>query len=283
MLSYISRDGIIKEDMRKDFQTGSGYAHATSVRRDALLSEKGMKGIVPPPPTTERGRELKLWGLAALYVLVASVLCIVCYPVTISDTMARYAPMADAFARGDWHYAFHPRFGVLFQVVAGAVAWLTGLSGAQAVQVASILFVALAAVPLWYLVRDIFGEKAAWGAVALLLVSDDFTRYAMDGLRDTGKCLAFALLGLGAVRRSGLWFGLGLFVLIALVSYGFAVASVLVFGWCVWALWTRRFGALPLPVLAWALGTLAVSFMVHAYTSHWLPAPHYIDLLGRWL
>ncbi len=49
MLSYILRDGIIKEDMRKDFQTGSGYAHATSVRRDALLSENAANGIVPPP------------------------------------------------------------------------------------------------------------------------------------------------------------------------------------------------------------------------------------------
>ena len=270
--------------MRKIQQKSAAYAQAPGVCTGSFLPENRAKSIVmPPPPNNRKGCELKLWGLAALYVLVASVLCIVCYPVTISDTMARYAPMADAFARGDWHYAFHPRFGVLFQVVAGAVAWLTGLSGAQAVQVASILFVALAAVPLWHLVRDIFGEKAAWGAVALLLVSDDFTRYAMDGLRDTGKCLAFALLGLGAVRRSGLWFGLGLFVLIALVSYGFAVASVLVFGWCVWALWTRRFGALPLPVLGWAVGTLAVSFMVHAYTGHWLPAPHYIELLGRWL
>ena len=248
-----------------------------------MLAREHSRDPPPPPPPCSWSLSLKLALTISLYVLVGSLLCIAFYPVTISDTMARYAPMADAFARGDWYYAFHPRFGVLFQVVAGSIAWATGLNGGSAVQIAAILFLALAAIPLWYLVREIFGEGVAWGAVALLLVSDDFTRYAMDGLRDSGKCLAFALLGLGAVRKESLWFGLGLFTLITLVSYGFAVASVLVFGWCIWALLSRNYKALPLAILGWGLGTACVSFLVHAYTGFWLPAPHYIEFFGRWL
>lgn len=38
--------------------------------------------------------------------------------------MNRYAPMADAFAAGDWFHAFHPRFGALFSVLTGLFATL---------------------------------------------------------------------------------------------------------------------------------------------------------------
>lgn len=226
----------------------------------------------------------KIWLVAIGYWVVMAVLCILCYPVTISDTIARYAPMADHFARGEWSLAFHPRFGVLFQVLAGSLVKLTGCGGDVATQIVSLGFLSLSAVPLWFVVSELFDRRIAWWAVALMLVSDDLSRYALDGLRDTGKCLGFALLGLGVVRKSPVWYSLGLFVLMTLVSYGFAVASVLLFGWCVY--WCVAKSEKPsvatflVPVAAWLVGTAAVVFQTHAFTGHWLPSPHYIKVLG---
>lgn len=234
----------------------------------------------------------RVWLVALVYWAIFATLAVALYPVTMSDSITRYAPMADAFARGDWRLAFHPRFGVLFQVLSGGLVWLTGMSGEHAIQVVGIGFVALAGVPLFFLVKRIFGATVAWWALALLFANDEMTRHAMDGLRDPGKCLAFALLGYGAVARRPLFIGLGLFVFISLFSYGFAVGSVLVFAWCVgvlvWAIRRRTFNGEEIssilwPSLGWALGTAAVTVMTHAFTGHWLPAPHFIKILGGWL
>lgn len=225
-----------------------------------------------------------VWLTVLGYWLVFGLLCALLYPVTMMDSITRYAPMADCFANGDWRLVFHPRFGVLFEVLCGALSRLTGLEGARSVQVVSAGFLALSGVPVFCLTKRVFGVRIAWWSLALLLVSDDFTRYAMDGLRDTGKCLAFALVGYGAVARKSAWVGAGLFVLVSLVSYGFAVGSVLVFAWCLYALCARLpLASLPLPVLGWALGTAAVTALTHAYTGHWLPSPHYVKFLGEWL
>ena len=234
----------------------------------------------------------RVWLVALVYWAVFGLLCVWLYPVTMSDSITRYAPMADAFAQGDWCQAFHPRFGVLFPALSGALARLTGMSGEHAIQVVGVGFQALAGVPLFFLVKRIFGATVAWGALALLFVSDDLTRYAMDGLRDPGKCLAFALMGYGAVARRPFCIGLGLFVLISLFSYGFAVGSVFVFAWCVGVvvrairrgqLDGESVAAIVWPSLGWALGTAAVTVLTHAYTGHWLPAPHFIKFVGGWL
>ena len=236
----------------------------------------------------------RVWLVALAYWIVFGGLCLLLYPVMMTDSITRYAPMADAFARGDWELVFHPRFGVLFEVLCGCVCRLTGLSGAKAVQVVSTGFVALSGIPLFFVAKRLFGASVAWWSLALLFVCDDLPRYAMDGLRDPGKCLAFALMAYGAVARRTGWLGLGLFLLVTLVSYGFAVGSVALFAWCLYALVARppaevaadvraRLRLLPLPALGWALGTAAVMAMTHAYTGHWLPAPHYIRILGAWL
>lgn len=231
-------------------------------------------------PRTEKSR---IWLVAMGYWLVASLVFCLFYPVFISDTMARYAPMVDAFARGDWANAFHPRFGVLFQVVAGSLVWCFGLSGEHAMQIVSTLTLALSSVPVFFLVRRLFDVRIAWWTVVLLLVADDFTRYAMDGLRDSGKCLAFALIGFAAVERKSGWFACGLFVLVTTVSYGFASASVFLLIWTIASLVRRDWRNLVWPMLGWSLGTAAVVVMTHAFTGHWLPSPHYIRFLGGWL
>lgn len=225
----------------------------------------------------------KLWLVAAAYWLVMSVLvCVICPP-TISDTMARYAPMADAFARGEWRYAFHPRFGVIFQVVSGSLAGLAGLRGDMACQSTALLFLALSIIPAGLLAKRLFDERIAWLAVVAILVSDEFTRLCYHGLRDPGKCLAFALIGWGMVEERDGWLGVGLLILSSLVSYGFALGAALFGFWFLLSVSRRRYAQLVLPFGGWLFGTLAVTVMVHAYTGHWVPVPHFIRYVGEWL
>ena len=49
-----------------------------------------------------RKNKLALWGCAATTTLVVATLSVLFYPVENPDCAARYAPMAEAFARGDW-------------------------------------------------------------------------------------------------------------------------------------------------------------------------------------
>jgi len=223
----------------------------------------------------------RVWTAALGSWALASVLACWLYPVTIFDPCARYAPMADAFARGDWYYAFHPRFGVVFSVLTGVVSFATGLPGICAVQVSAFLFLALSAAVMFAFARRLSGsETVAWWTFALTFLAPDFFRYALDGLREPCKCLVFALVGYAVVARRSGAFALALVLYVASFTYGFAAGSVLVFLWCLWFAWKREWRMLPLPVLGWALGTAAVTVLTHAYTGHWLPSPQFIPMLG---
>ncbi|MEI8246371.1 MAG: glycosyltransferase family 39 protein [Lentisphaerota bacterium] len=109
------------------------------------------------------------------------------------DVAGRYAAMAEAFAVGDWTYAFHPRIPPLLPCCAGIFAWLTGCSGFVAAKSVSILFFALCVFPLYGIFRRTFGENIAqWGCV-LLMFSSHFIRIAVGGLRDSGKGMAMMI------------------------------------------------------------------------------------------
>lgn len=228
--------------------------------------------------------ERKIWLTALLFFVVYGGLVVLAYPVVSPDVVTRYAPMADEIARRNYAFGFHPRFGVLFSSLSGLVA-ACGVRGDYACQVVSVLLLSLSVVPLWHLVRTLLGETVAWWTVPLVLLCDDFARYAADGLRDTGKCLAFALLGWGAVSGRARWVALGLFVLATLVSYGYAVAAVLLFAWCLWCAFRRPLSwfAFVAPLGAFILATALQVVMVQAYTGHWVPQPHFIRFLGGWL
>jgi len=226
----------------------------------------------------------KVWLAAALYWIGASALACWLYPVTVADSCARYAPMADAFARGDFYYAFHPRFGLLFETVAGGLSFVTGLPGIYTIQIAAVLLLALSAVVMFALVKRLgASDEVAWWTFALAALAPDFFRYALDGLREPGKCLVFALLGYAVVSRRSWAFALSLFLYITLFAYGFAAASMLLFLWCVWFACRREWANIPLPILGWVFGTAAVTVLTHAYTGHWLPLVQLIDKLGAWL
>lgn len=224
------------------------------------------------------GRKVALIALA--YWIAASALAACCYKLTISDVVFRYVPMADAFARGDWSLAFHPRFGVLFQVLSGVLVRL-GFSAESAVRIVPFLFVALGAVVMWRVARTLFGSTVAWWTFLILLFEPLTTGYAMAGWRDPCKCLALALLALGAVERKPWAYGLGLMTYIMLFSYGFATSCLFLLAWCAWFVRKREWRMLPGPVLGWGAGTFPVTLMTYAFTGYWLPVPHVIEIYEK--
>lgn len=213
----------------------------------------------------------KVWLLALGFWLALSVVCCLWCPATAADMTFRYAPMADAFARGEWDLAFHPRFGVLFMTLSGSISWLTGLDGICACQVSSLLLLSLSIVPIWCVVRDVFDERAAWISAVMVLAAAEVFVYAIDGLRDTGRTLGMALCAFAFVRNRSWALALGLLILSALRTDLLSVSGIILGVWWLWKLVRREWRALLLPTTGWLLGVLLMCALNHAYTGSWLP------------
>ena len=213
----------------------------------------------------------KVWLLALGFFVVLSAVCCLWCPATAADMVIRYAPMSDAFARGEWYYAYHPRFGVLFMTLSGSIAWITGLDGIRACQVASLLLLSLSAVPVWCLTRAVFDARTAWVAAVMTLVATEVFVYAIDGLRDTGRTLGMALCAFAFVRNRSWAMALGLLVLSTLRTDLMSVSGILLGVWWLWKLSRREWRSLVLPTIAWALGIFLMCALNHAYTGSWLP------------
>ena len=116
------------------------------------------------------------------------------------DVASRYAPMAEAFARGDFAYAFHPRCQMLHTTVAGIFSYLFHCSGFMACKLASLLFYILSAFPLYSLCRRIWGNRIACGTIIVFaFCSPIISEIAVSGLRDSAKMLIQTMLVNGIV------------------------------------------------------------------------------------
>ena len=159
--------------------------------------------------------------LALLGLLIALSLSLITI-VPLRDVATRYAPMADAFAAGNWSNAFHPRVPPLLPVLAGVVALLTGCGGFLATKLVGCTFFALAVFPLYGIFKRVFNSNTAWLSCLLYVFSSHLLRIASSGLRESVKSFAFilaiyGLLRLFQERRSlpgYLWLGLGSALLI---------------------------------------------------------------------
>ena len=80
----------------------------------------------------------------------------------LRDVALRYAPMAEHFAAGNWQFAFHPRCQLLHTSVAGIFAFLLDCDGFSACRISAFFFFCLCIIPLFFLMRRIFGCKVAW-------------------------------------------------------------------------------------------------------------------------
>ena len=115
----------------------------------------------------------------------------------LRDVACRYAPMAEAFAAGQFRYAFHPRVLSLSPLVSGCFCYLTGCSGFTAVQLSSLLFLGLSVFPLYRILKLVFDRSTAvWGTLLLVLVSP-VTSVCVSGLRESHKLFVLLVLSLG--------------------------------------------------------------------------------------
>ena len=227
----------------------------------------------------------RVWTVAFLYWVVVSALCCWLYPVTVYDTMARYAPMADAFARGDWQYAFHPRFGVLFTTLAGCVSWATGLKGDCACQVVATFFLAISSVPAWAIAKRVFGDAfVAWIVAVMVLVATEYFVYAQDGLRDTVRIFGIAMCAYAFLSGKAWSVAVGLFCLVTVRTDLFVISGAILVAWTVFCLVSasrRSFVAVAGPGFSWLLGANLMCLMTYLMTGWYLPGTQFITHLTR--
>lgn len=150
-----------------------------------------------------------IWSVFGLVVL-GDLVMVWLFAFPGNDMASRYAPMAEAFAAGNWRVAFHPRFGLLFSAVTGSISFLTGLNGFRSCQVAAMIFFWLTTFPLWGIYRSIWDERVAAAGCFLYLISSFLTRYAYFGLRESWKAFGIALGVWGVMtvlQSAGKWRG----------------------------------------------------------------------------
>lgn len=142
------------------------------------------------------------WLTTALVMIVICLNIFFCALniIPANDTCERYAPMAEAFAGGNWEFAFHPMYGTLFSTLSGVICYIFSLNGFRACQLAALLLWLLSILPLYKIFKYTFDQKVAQcGCVAYILCSH-LHRYVHDGLRDNGRTLGLALLCLGMLK-----------------------------------------------------------------------------------
>ena len=146
------------------------------------------------------------WWRKNLLLWCCLLLCVLNMPMLITDVipdrdvMVRYAPMAEAFAKGNYLYAFHPRTGFLHTFTAGIIAKLSGLDGFTACKLSSMLFMMLAIFPLYSMTKRIFSRKIAEYSVLFYLICSQLQRLTTWGLRDSHKLFLLMLASYSLIR-----------------------------------------------------------------------------------
>lgn len=222
-------------------------------------------------------------GVAAVGLAAAAFAA--AHPLFATDAACRYAPMAEAFASADWAEAFHPRFGVGFSVLAGALRMFSGLDGYGACAAVATFAWALCALPVYSIAHRLFGRGAAWFALVLYMVCPQPLVWGLKGLREPFKMLGFLMMADAVLdcrethsRRSAAKACLALWFLFTFkcdaICVGVAMAALFaVFDGFRWN-----------TLAVAASGVLALQPMcalVYFWTGYWLPAPHFVPIWQR--
>lgn len=218
-----------------------------------------------------------------------------CYPYCSgADPVARYAPMADAFAVGNWGAVFHPRFCYVFQVLTGCMVWLTGIRGDVACQVIAMVFWCLSALPLFYLVRRVYDDRAAWISVAILLLIPELQVLAIEGMRDDVRIFPTLLMTLGGVMllqenkdlytwKPAVCLSVGMLMTIGLRVDCIMTSSLFVIFVAIACLLKHRYYSLIAALAGYVISLLINCWIVYSYTNWFLPVPHLIPYVRRML
>ena len=143
-------------------------------------------------------------ALSLLFMAITVVAGIFLLDIPCRDVAGRYAPMAEAFAEGDWQYAFHPRIPPLQTICGGIIAKLTGLGGFMALKTASLLWHLAGAMVLFKLLRELYPETEkrfiAAAGVAFYAFFPYTFHMAYSGLREPAKSCLLLLIALAVTR-----------------------------------------------------------------------------------
>ena len=155
------------------------------------------------------------WWIPLLIIATGTLICgIFLTDIPERDAVARYIPMTEAFAAGDWTFAFHPRIQPLQIICAGIIAAITGFDGFLALKTASALWFIAGGIVLFHMLREIYPDRrriAFWGTVFYALHPYSF-HLAVSGLRDSAKATLLLLIAWGLIKiyrerekRGGYW------------------------------------------------------------------------------
>ena len=201
------------------------------------------------------------------------------------DSARRYAPMAECFAAGDWGSAFHPRFGVGFQVLTGSWVWLSGQAGLRACAQVALVAWALAVPFVFALARRLFDCKVAWMAVALYVICPMLFGWAHEGMRESFRTLGVLLAVLGILERRDGASGFGKFFAALPLLCMFRADTIVIAGafTFVYALYDRF--CLRTWVLAvWGVLCLQPTCYLAWYrTGIWLPSVQFVQMWQKFV
>ncbi len=215
-------------------------------------------------------------------VAVCSVILAGMYPIPTTDTLVRYAPMAEAFVAGNWQEAFHPRFNVGMPIVAGLCHLCTGIDALSSCSVVASLAWAVAILPLFWIVERVYDRRAAWFAALLYVACPQIEIWAQMGLREPFKVLGllFIVAGiLGCANDAHGWRGfacaiLGVFFLVMFKVDAIPLALLLVAVYFV----AHRFDKKSWMLIGWSLVVVQpVCYLGWTWMGYWLPSPHFIN------
>lgn len=235
----------------------------------------------------ERIRAFLAWRWAPWCVTAAVTVLILIFGTAFRgaeiDMMSRYAPMAEAFAEGNWKEFYHPRFGLLFQTLAGSVVWLTGRPGDWACIWLSLVAWALAIPFLFAIMERLFDRTVAWVTVALYLVCPMLLVWSLFGLRESFRTLGTLWAVYGLMRRTagessmGLMMG-AILLLCTLRSDTLLIAAMFGMAYA----FVDRFRGRTWGLLAWSLLCVQpVSYATWCWTGVWLPSVQYVSAWER--
>lgn len=223
------------------------------------------------------------WCVTAAVTVLAMVLgCL--FDGAVIDMMTRYAPMAEAFAEGNWQEFFHPRFPLLFQLLAGLLVWATGLPGDLACILLSCFLWGMAIPGVFAVTMRLFERReVAWVAVLLYCICPMLLTWALFGLREPLRTLGtlwvvLAILSRKQGARSLATMLAGMLVLCTVRSD--TLLPALFFG-AVYA-WFDRFRWRTWSVAAWSLLCVQpMCWVTYRWMGVWLPSSQWVAAFER--
>lgn len=233
---------------------------------------------------TTEGFVPRLVTIITATILVAVMILSAWFPLIATDTLGRYAPMAEAFAAGEWSEAFHPRFGVGMSVLTGIACWASSLDGLSSCAMVSSAAWAIGALFVWRIADRVFGASTAWFAFVLYLVCPQILLWGFEGLREPFKTLGVLMMTdalLGCVGRMSRWWvaaSLGAVILISFKPDAIALCGcfILAYGF------VERLGRGFVAVVVTATVALQpMCLLTWKWTGYWVPSVQFVTIFKR--